>query len=592
MVWRLRLLSFGRAEESSKKQHPLVLDSCAGRGDINMSKETYLLLVVFVYFFFMPTLAGAQVFDVSNSSGFQDALDAAQTNGEDDVINVRSDMTITTTLTYYGESEHTLTINGNGHNLDGRGSIQIMNISSTGLGDDTGSHITIQDLTFQNGHSEYNAGGLDVHTNSADITVDGCTFNGNSADWGGGAFLMTDSGTVTLTNNTFNGNSVSSRGGGARVRIDSGKAILTNNTFTGNSADEFGGGVAVYTNTGQAIFTNNTFTDNSGDWGGGAVIRTSSGRATLTNNTFTGNSVNRGGGASYVQIFSDSGVITITNNSFIENSAGYYGGGVDASADEGTFTLTNNIFRGNSSEHTGGGAFVSITSGTATLTNNTFTANSAGLGGGAYLGTTYDQATANIYNNIIWGNVANGGGYDGDELFIYSDGDRNGKGSTINIYNNDLGPNSDFTTGQSEDLWISVADNYDHGGNIMDDPMLVDPAGGNFHLKTGSPCIDAGLNSAPEIPLRDFEGDSRIINSTVDIGADEYIPGPKGDVNGDGEITIVDALLVARHVVGLSVSDFDASAADVNCDGEVNIIDALFIARKAVGLPVTGWCGD
>ncbi len=67
---------------------------------------------------------------------------------------------------------------------------------------------------------------------------------------------------------------------------------------------------------------------------------------------------------------------------------------------------------------------------------------------------------------------------------------------------------------------------------------------------------------------------------------------PSGDVSGDGEINVVDALFVARHVVGLSVSDFDASAADVNCDGEVNIVDALFIARKAVGLPVTGWCGD
>ena len=65
-----------------------------------------------------------------------------------------------------------------------------------------------------------------------------------------------------------------------------------------------------------------------------------------------------------------------------------------------------------------------------------------------------------------------------------------------------------------------------------------------------------------------------------------------GDVDGKGGINIVDALFVARYIVGLSVSDFDASAADVNCNGEVNIVDALFIARKAVGLPVTGWCGD
>ena len=71
----------------------------------------------------------------------------------------------------------------------------------------------------------------------------------------------------------------------------------------------------------------------------------------------------------------------------------------------------------------------------------------------------------------------------------------------------------------------------------------------------------------------------------------EFLGHMAGDVTRDGEIDIVDALFVARYVVGLSVSNFDASAADVNCDGKVDIIDALFIARKAVGLPVTGWCG-
>ena len=66
--------------------------------------------------------------------------------------------------------------------------------------------------------------------------------------------------------------------------------------------------------------------------------------------------------------------------------------------------------------------------------------------------------------------------------------------------------------------------------------------------------------------------------------------GGLGDVNGDGGITIVDALLVARKAVGLS-SDIEASAADVNCDGSITIVDALLIARKSVGLEVTAWCG-
>ena len=57
-----------------------------------------------------------------------------------------------------------------------------------------------------------------------------------------------------------------------------------------------------------------------------------------------------------------------------------------------------------------------------------------------------------------------------------------------------------------------------------------------------------------------------------------------GDVNTDGMIDILDALLVARFYVGFQVNLFDSEAADVNCDGIVDIIDALILARYYVGL--------
>lgn len=65
-----------------------------------------------------------------------------------------------------------------------------------------------------------------------------------------------------------------------------------------------------------------------------------------------------------------------------------------------------------------------------------------------------------------------------------------------------------------------------------------------------------------------------------------------GDVNEDGNLTIVDALLVARNTVGLPVNGLSEEAADVNCDGNIDIVDALLIARKAVGLNVNEWCVD
>ena len=62
-----------------------------------------------------------------------------------------------------------------------------------------------------------------------------------------------------------------------------------------------------------------------------------------------------------------------------------------------------------------------------------------------------------------------------------------------------------------------------------------------------------------------------------------------GDVSGDGQIDIIDALFVARYVAGLKVDNFNQAAADVNCDKSITILDALIIARKAAGLEVSGW---
>ncbi|MEW6185857.1 MAG: hypothetical protein AB1585_08990 [Thermodesulfobacteriota bacterium] len=67
----------------------------------------------------------------------------------------------------------------------------------------------------------------------------------------------------------------------------------------------------------------------------------------------------------------------------------------------------------------------------------------------------------------------------------------------------------------------------------------MDPAGGDFHLRYDSPCIDAGyaltFGYLPSpypygLPDTDFEGNKRIVDSDgdgapgIDIGADEVVP--------------------------------------------------------------------
>lgn len=57
-----------------------------------------------------------------------------------------------------------------------------------------------------------------------------------------------------------------------------------------------------------------------------------------------------------------------------------------------------------------------------------------------------------------------------------------------------------------------------------------------------------------------------------------------GDVNNNGVIDIVDALLTAQYYVGLNPPQFIRENADVNCNGTVDIVDALLIAQYYVGL--------
>ncbi|MBN2739182.1 MAG: CotH kinase family protein [Spirochaetales bacterium] len=57
-----------------------------------------------------------------------------------------------------------------------------------------------------------------------------------------------------------------------------------------------------------------------------------------------------------------------------------------------------------------------------------------------------------------------------------------------------------------------------------------------------------------------------------------------GDVNTDGAINIVDALLIAQFYVNMVPSNFNRTNADVNSDGNINIVDALLIAQYYVNI--------
>ena len=256
-------------------------------------------------------------------------------------------------------------------------------------------------------------------------------------------------------------NTASSQGGG--IYNYSGSPTIQNNTFRNNSATANGGGI--YNSSGSPTIQNNTFRNNSDTANGGGIFN-GAGSPTIQNNTFQGNSVTGSGGG----IFNSSGSPTIQNNTFQGNSATSGGGILNSS---GSTTIQNNTCQGNSATGGGGGIFNSSDS--PTIRNNVIVSNTAtalyGKGGGIYF--SGGGGMPDVDYNDVWNN---GGG----------------------------------------DYWGVSPGPHD----ISADPLFVDAEGSDFHLASGSPCIDAG---DPDFyPETDFEGEPRPMGLPPDIGADEY----------------------------------------------------------------------
>lgn len=66
-----------------------------------------------------------------------------------------------------------------------------------------------------------------------------------------------------------------------------------------------------------------------------------------------------------------------------------------------------------------------------------------------------------------------------------------------------------------------------------------------------------------------------------------------GDLNGDGSITLDDAIAIARHVLGIvPLTDILENVADVDCDGSVTMDDAIAVAQvELLGMQISSSCG-
>ncbi len=179
----------------------------------------------------------------------------------------------------------------------------------------------------------------------------------------------------------------------------------------------------------------------------------------------------------------------IIKNCIIRSNTSSNNKGAGVYCYESNPVIINSIIDNNSATSTTGngyGGAISCEDSEPIVINCTIVDNFAAEGAGGIDGSP----AMTIVNCIIWGN--------GDDL-------HNCTATYSNIEDGDGGE-----------------------GNISSAPMFINPESGNYHLKSGSPCIDVGKNDVPQLSDEDIDGDQRIlfgrIAEVVDIGADEFNP--------------------------------------------------------------------
>lgn len=213
-----------------------------------------------------------------------------------------------------------ITINGNGHTINGMGLSRIFNINY-GIGLQF-YKVTLKNINFKNGNAKIYGGAI---LSFANLTVDHCTFTNNKAGTAGGA--INSLGSLTLKNSAFNKNSAVGDAGAVfsltlvkgapfyykyfegktatedpnllytlmQAALEPGKDTIYKCTFTSNKANGRGGG-AVYAFS-HIDINSCKFNSNKAGQDGGAVFGCKN--LFIKNSKFNYNTAKKYGGAVY-----------------------------------------------------------------------------------------------------------------------------------------------------------------------------------------------------------------------------------------------------------------------------------------------------
>lgn len=308
-----------------------------------------------------------------------------------------------------------------------------------------------------------------------------------------GSAVFCNASSPTIRNNAIKDNpAIGPYNMGGGIYCFKSSMTIQNNLISNNTA-HMGGGIFCMDSNSSIL--KNTIQDNSVlTYYGGGLYGIRSDLAIEDNVIKNNSSSNIGGGLCFV----DSCTVSIKNNLIYENTAGSHGGGI-CGVVNCNLSLTNCMIFGNLAQDQGGGVCVGSYTVTS-MTNCTVVGNSSQLRGGGFCGRYNDSSS--IHNSIFWDNHAPKGPEISVEDKYYP--------SSLLISHCDV-------KGGKASVFVDSGCALNWGKGMIDaNPGLID-----YHLTHPSPCRDAGDAAKISEPF-DFEGDPRVVNNLVDMGADEF----------------------------------------------------------------------
>lgn len=247
-----------------------------------------------------------------------------------------------------------LVINGNGHSIDGKSQSNILNI--------TGKNITIENLTFKNGFSQFKGGAI---INWGEVTFKNCKFIDNSSNDSGGAIFNNENCILKIIDTDFINNNAN-KSGGAIENENNSTLEINNSNFINNNSKRGG---ALY-NQNKLIIKGGEFRDNTSTELGGAIESDNNSILEITGTVFKNNISENAGAIGAL------GNMNLNKCKFVENKCNEAGGAI---FNQNNATIIDTEFDLNKAES--GGAIANTSK--INLKDSKFSENDGGDGGGA-----------------------------------------------------------------------------------------------------------------------------------------------------------------------------------------------------------------